>query len=137
MLRCVNNKPFRLTASLGSPLLREPVNATVEAVPVRHSFSFSSRIESVRVVGRCNELRFCVELRVDDELRFCVELMVCDCRCANKSVGATENKVAAEVNACEVPFAPPLLHGSLDDHGSMPLEFTDVPTEFTEVPPED
>ena len=53
----------------------------------------------------------------------------CDCRCANKSVGATENKVAAEVNVDalnELPFAPPLLHGSLADHGSMPLEFIEV-----------
>ena len=28
----------------------------------------------------------------------------------------------------ELLFAPPLLHGSLADHGSVPLEFIDVPT---------
>ena len=103
------------------------------------SFPFSIRIDSVRVneigVDGCGELGLCVEPRVGDcnELGSCVELMVCDWRCAIKSVGSTENKFAAEVTAVvdalnELPFAPPLLHGSLADHGSMPLEFTEVPS---------
>ena len=57
--------------------------------------------------------------------------------CAAVTAVDVAAEVAAEVAAVdELPFAPPSLHGSLVDHGSIPLEFSDVPRslEFIDVP---
>ena len=105
--------------------------------------SFCSRIDSVSVEPQESDenvdlTSLCPQRRSGmGSSKSCADVdakpeSVGDCRCDIKSVGDTENKFAAEVTAVdalsELFFAPPLLHGSLADHGSVPLEFIDVPT---------